>query len=39
MTVPVFVLNSKVEEMWEAQFNDEATATRREIDNLAPKSG
>jgi len=30
---------SKVEEMWEAQFNDEATATRREIDNLAPKSG
>jgi len=30
---------TKVEEMWEAQFNEEATATRREIDNLAPKSG
>ena len=31
--------NEKVEEMWEAQFNEDATATRREIDNLAPKSG
>ena len=31
--------NEKVEEMWEAQFNEDATTTRREIDNLAPKSG
>ena len=30
--------NAKVEEMWEAQFNEEATSTRREIDNLAPKA-
>ena len=32
-------IHFKVEEMWEAQFTEEATATRREIDNLAPKCG
>ena len=32
-------IHLKVEEMWEAQFTEEATATRREIDNLAPKCG
>ena len=35
----VTYIHFKVEEMWEAQFTEEATATRREIDNLAPKCG